>query len=144
MKIFSLFLICAIIIFQGIILKYIIKREILGDIYLVTELMETDLHRIVRSQIDLTDEHVQYFVYQMLRACLYIHSASIIHRDIKPSNILVNENCDIKIWYLEIQTNSDFGLSRKLSEEKGENLTEYVVTRFYRAPEIMLSSHHVK
>ncbi len=80
----------------------IIGREILGDIYLVTELMETDLHRIVRSQIELTDEHVQYFVYQMLRACLYIHSANIIHRDIKPSNILVNENCDIKIWYLSI------------------------------------------
>ena len=38
---------------------------------------------------------------------------------------------------------SDFGLSRSLSKEKGEDLTEYVVTRFYRAPEIMLSSHEV-
>ena len=38
---------------------------------------------------------------------------------------------------------SDFGLSRNLSKEKGEDLTEYVVTRFYRAPEIMLSSHEV-
>ena len=39
---------------------------------------------------------------------------------------------------------SDFGLSRSLSKEKGEDLTEYVVTRFYRAPEIMLSSHEVR
>jgi mitogen-activated protein kinase 1/3 len=71
----------------------------------------------------------------MLRAFKYIHSANIIHRDLKPSNILLNENCDLKIC--------DFGLSRNLSKEKGEDLTEYVVTRFYRAPEIMLSSHEV-
>jgi len=68
-----------------------------------------------------------------MRAFKYIHSAGIIHRDLKPSNILLNENCELKIC--------DFGLSRNLSKEKGEDLTEYVVTRFYRAPEIMLSSH---
>jgi serine/threonine protein kinase len=68
-----------------------------------------------------------------LRSFKYIHSCDIIHRDLKPSNILLNENCDVKLC--------DFGLSRNLSKEKGEDLTEYVVTRFYRAPEIMLSSH---
>ena len=80
-----------------------------------------------------------------MRAFKYIHSANIIHRDLKPSNILLNENCDLKIWYVTsfITLNSDFGLSRNLSKEKGEVLTEYVVTRFYRAPEIMLSSHEV-
>jgi serine/threonine protein kinase len=58
---------------------------------------------------------------------------------------LLNENCDLKIWYKQIKKvyilYSDFGLSRNLSKEEGEDLTEYVVTRFYRAPEIMLSSH---
>jgi len=48
----------------------------------------------------------------------------------------------LKLW-LNIIIFSDFGLSRNLSKEKGEDLTEYVVTRFYRAPEIMLSSHEV-
>ena len=95
--------------------------------------METDLNRVIKSKQKLTDEHIQYFIYQILRAFLYIHSARIIHRDLKPSNILLNENCDVKLC--------DFGLSRNLSKEKGEDLTEYVVTRFYRAPEIMLSSH---
>lgn len=69
----------------------------------------------------------------MLRAFKYLHSANIIHRDLKPSNILLNENCELKIC--------DFGLSRNLSKHKNEDLTEYVVTRYYRAPEIMLSSH---
>ncbi len=68
-----------------------------------------------------------------MRAFKYIHSAGVIHRDLKPSNVLLNENCDLKIC--------DFGLSRSLSKEKKEDLTEYVVTRFYRSPEIMLSSH---
>lgn len=69
----------------------------------------------------------------MLRALKYLHSAKIIHRDIKPSNALLNENCELKLC--------DFGLSRTLSNEIGEDLTEYVVTRYYRAPEIMLSKH---
>lgn len=107
--------------------------EVLGEIYLVTELLETDLNRVIKSGQALSEDHVRYFVYQILRACLFIHSAKIIHRDLKPSNILLNESCDLKIC--------DFGLSRNLSEQKGEDLTEYVVTRFYRAPEIMLSSH---
>lgn len=109
------------------------ETEMLGDVYLVTELMETDLNRVIRSKQELTDDHIAYFVYQILRAFKFIHSANIIHRDLKPSNILLNESCDVKLW--------DFGLSRNLSLQKQEDLTEYVVTRFYRAPEIMLSSH---
>jgi serine/threonine protein kinase len=107
--------------------------ETLGDVYLVTELMETDLNRVIRSKQELSDEHIAYFTYQILRAFKFIHSANIIHRDLKPSNILLNEHCDLKLC--------DFGLSRSLSIQKQEDLTEYVVTRFYRAPEIMLSSH---
>ena len=71
-------------------------------------------------------------MYQLLRGMLYIHSSNIIHRDLKPSNLLLNKSCDLKIC--------DFGLARGY-EENNSTLTEYVVTRFYRAPEIMLSSH---
>eukprot|EP00126_Sphaerothecum_destruens_P006559 Sdes_comp19419_c0_seq1m10771 len=100
--------------------------EEMKDIYLVTELMGADLHNIIRFQ-ELTDDHVQFLVYQILRGLKYVHSAGIIHRDLKPSNIAVNENCDLKIL--------DFGLARIADPE----MTGYVATRWYRAPEIMLT-----
>lgn len=100
------------------------------DVYIVTDLMETDLHRIIYSKQSLSDDHIQYFVYQILRGLKYIHSANVLHRDLKPSNLLLNSNCDLKIC--------DFGLARGVDDEAVE-LTEYVVTRWYRAPEIMLS-----
>lgn len=149
------------------------------DVYIVSELMETDLHRIIYSRQELTDEHLQvrlrfarsrvshvyinreralanthilicmlwgthcplfptltaftlpclsstrsifpvflqYFVYQMLVALKYIHSAEVIHRDLKPSNILLNADCSLKIC--------DFGLARGLDAEDA-SLTEYV------------------
>ena len=59
------------------------------DIYIITELMETDLHRVIYSRQDLSEDHIQYFVYQLLRGLLYMHSANVIHRDIKPSNLLL-------------------------------------------------------
>ena len=74
------------------------------DIYIVTDLMETDLHRVIYSKQELSDEHIQYFLYQLLRGLLHIHSANVAHRDLKPSNILVNKNCDLKIC--------DLGLGR--------------------------------
>jgi len=100
-----------------------------NDVYLVYELMDTDLHQIVRSSQGLTDEHSQYFLYQILRGLKYVHTAKVLHRDLKPSNLLLNANCDLKIC--------DFGLART-SAEKGL-MTEYVVTRWYRAPELLLS-----
>ncbi|KAL9367713.1 hypothetical protein Peur_038912 [Populus x canadensis] len=100
------------------------------DVYIATELMDTDLHHIVRSNQGLSEEHCQYFLYQTLRGLKYIHSANVIHRDLKPSNLLVNANCDLKIC--------DFGLARPTSEN--EFMTEYVVTRWYRAPELLLNS----
>jgi mitogen-activated protein kinase 7 len=103
------------------------------EIYLVQELMEADLHQIIRSQQPLTDSHFQYFIYQILRGLKYIHSANALHRDLKPGNILVNANCELKIC--------DFGLARGLMEKPDPTgfMTEYVATRWYRAPEIMLS-----
>jgi mitogen-activated protein kinase 1/3 len=102
------------------------------DIYIVTDLMETDLHRVIYSKQPLTEEHHCYFVHQILRGLIYLHSASVVHRDLKPSNLLVNKNCDLKIC--------DFGLARVLTtrEEDTRGRTDYVVTRWYRAPEVVL------
>jgi mitogen-activated protein kinase 1/3 len=100
------------------------------DVYIVSDLMATDLHRVIYSRHALSDEHIAFFMYQMLCAMKYVHSANVIHRDLKPSNILVNANCELKIC--------DFGLARGIFPEEELELTEYVVTRWYRAPEIML------
>ena len=91
------------------------------DIYIVTNLMESDLERIIRSKQSLTNQHFQYFLYQILRGLKYIHSANVLHRDLKPSNILVNANCDLAVC--------DFGLARGYRQEGQDTLTEYVVTR---------------
>ncbi|KAJ7947748.1 Mitogen-activated protein kinase [Quillaja saponaria] len=106
------------------------EREKFNDVYIIYELMDTDLHQIIRSSQTLTDEHCQYFLYQLLRGLKYIHSANVLHRDLKPSNLLLNASCDLKIC--------DFGLARTTSET--DFMTEYVVTRWYRAPELLLNS----
>uniref|UniRef100_A0A0G2KB06 mitogen-activated protein kinase n=1 Tax=Rattus norvegicus TaxID=10116 RepID=A0A0G2KB06_RAT len=130
--------------------------EDFSEVYLVTTLMGADLNNIVKCQA-LSDEHVQFLVYQLLRGLKYIHSAGIIHRvgaaegeghplclgswpyhthalctlqDLKPSNVAVNEDCELRIL--------DFGLARQADEE----MTGYVATRWYRAPEIMLNWMH--
>ncbi|KAJ5265222.1 uncharacterized protein N7525_007426 [Penicillium rubens] len=98
------------------------------DLYIVTDCMMTDLHHLLRaSSKPLECQFIQFFTYQMLRGLKYIHSAGVIHRDLKPSNILINDNCDLKIC--------DFGLAR----EQDAQMTGYVATRYYRAPEIMLT-----
>ncbi|CAL0304107.1 unnamed protein product [Lupinus luteus] len=104
-------------------------KENFNDVYIVYELMDTDLHQIIQSNQSLTDEHCQYFLYQLLRGLKYIHSANVLHRDLKPSNLLLNANCDLKVC--------DFGLARTTSET--DFMTEYVVTRWYRAPELLLN-----
>ncbi|CAL1699346.1 unnamed protein product [Somion occarium] len=96
------------------------------EVYLIQELMETDMHRVIRTQ-DLSDDHAQYFIYQTLRALKALHSADVIHRDLKPSNLLLNANCDLKVC--------DFGLARsvKTAEPSGTEtgfMTEYVATRW--------------
>jgi mitogen-activated protein kinase 7 len=106
-----------------------------NEVYLYEELMECDLAAIIRSGQPLTDAHFQSFIYQILCGLKYIHSANVLHRDLKPGNLLVNADCELKIC--------DFGLARGFSNEP-DNVaagfqTEYVATRWYRAPEIMLS-----
>ena len=102
------------------------------DIYLMSDVMDSDMHRIISSSQALSEDHCQWFLYQILRGLKYVHSANVIHRDLKPSNLLLNANCDLKI--------TDFGLARAIDEECGAGgiMTQYVVTRWYRAPEILL------
>jgi len=99
------------------------------------EPMEADLYQIIRSGQQITNAHVQYFIYQVLRGMKYIHTAHVVHRDLKPGNLLVNSDCELKIC--------DLGLSRgydaRADEENATHMTEYVATRWYRAPEVMLS-----
>ena len=59
--------------------------------------METNLQHVIQGTHNLTDDHIQFFVYQILRALKYIHSAGIIHGEIRPSNLLINSNCDLKV-----------------------------------------------
>lgn len=103
------------------------------DVYIVQDLMETDLYKLLKTQ-HLSNDHICYFLYQILRGLKYIHSANVLHRDLKPSNLLLNTTCDLKIC--------DFGLARVADPDHDHTgfLTEYVATRWYRAPEIMLNS----
>jgi len=68
-----------------------------NDIYLVLEFMETDLHKIIYSKNKLTDDHIQFFIYQILSGLKYMHSANVIHRDLKPGNLLLNSDCELKV-----------------------------------------------
>lgn len=64
--------------------------------YIVQCLMETDLYKLLKTQ-KLSNDHICYFLYQILRGLKYIHSANVIHRDLKPSNLLLNTTCDLKV-----------------------------------------------
>lgn len=109
---------------------------VFNEVYLVTELCDADLHTVINSDTPLSEDHVQFFAYHILRALLYLHSANVVHRDLKPMNVLVMKNCDIKLC--------DFGLARGRAGFDREDdkwlRTEYVGTRWYRAPEVVLTS----
>uniref|UniRef100_A0A8C6Q9T0 mitogen-activated protein kinase n=1 Tax=Nothobranchius furzeri TaxID=105023 RepID=A0A8C6Q9T0_NOTFU len=97
--------------------------------YMVMPFVYQDLSHIMKKK-RLTDQIIKYLFYQLLKGLKYIHSAGIIHRDLKPGNLAVSENCDLKIL--------DFGLARQTESE----MTGYVVTRWYRAPEIIFNWMH--
>ena len=111
----------------------VIKAENDLDLYLVFDYMEADLFNVIRANI-LQDIHKKFIIYQILKAIKFIHSADIIHRDLKPSNIFINSDCHVKL--------GDFGLARTLGHNPHiQNMvTEYVATRWYRAPEMILAA----
>jgi len=110
--------------------------EHFNDVYIVTQRMDQDLQSIVFSKTPLSEDQTQWILYQCLAGLKYLHSAGVAHRDLKPANLLIDlESCDVKIC--------DFGLSRIIEEDSGsavsgEAQTLYVVTRWYRAPEVLL------
>lgn len=106
------------------------------EIYLVYDLVDNDLSRIIWSKQLLSGDHIKCFIYQILGGVNYIHSANVLHRDLKPDNILINANCDLKIC--------DFGLARTTAKEESEFMTNYVVGRWYRAPELLLGSYNYR
>lgn len=125
-----------------------------GAINLIFESFDTDLYAILRSvdkkQNTLSDDMIQFFVYQLLSAVGYMHSAQVVHRDLKPGNILVR-CCDCHIKLI------DFGLARvtphgeaqefTVSSSSSSNvrrrprrqLTQEVVALWYRSPELLLA-----
>uniref|UniRef100_A0A1I7X870 Protein kinase domain-containing protein n=1 Tax=Heterorhabditis bacteriophora TaxID=37862 RepID=A0A1I7X870_HETBA len=113
--------------------------------------MEADLHNVIKKVTILKDVHKQYIMCQLFRAIRFLHSGNVLHRDLKPSNVLLDADCRVKL--------ADFGLARSLSSvhmiviwmissqledyPEGQNmpeLTEYVATRWYRSPEILLAA----
>ncbi|SMN20364.1 similar to Saccharomyces cerevisiae YPR054W SMK1 Middle sporulation-specific mitogen-activated protein kinase (MAPK) required for production of the outer spore wall layers [Maudiozyma saulgeensis] len=105
-------------------------------LYCYQELIDYDLSKVIHSSVQLTEFHIRYFTYQILCGLKYIHSAGVIHRDLKPGNILCTVNGCLKIC--------DFGLARgieqiEVTKFQQQDITNYVATRWYRAPEIILS-----
>lgn len=114
----------------------VIRAQNDKDIYLIFEYMDTDLHAVIKKGTLLKDIHKRYVMYQLFKAIKYLHSGNVIHRDQKPSNVLLDTDCIVKLC--------DFGLARSLNQIQEDSgnpaLTEYVATRWYRAPEILLGS----
>uniref|UniRef100_A0A7S4ETW2 Mitogen-activated protein kinase n=2 Tax=Chrysotila carterae TaxID=13221 RepID=A0A7S4ETW2_CHRCT len=114
----------------------VLKADNDRDLYLVFEYLETDLHAAIRANV-LQDIHQRYILWQTLVALKFMHSADLLHRDMKPSNLLLNSDCLMKV--------ADFGLARSMTEVNNVDvespiLTDYVATRWYRAPEILMGS----
>lgn len=114
-------------------------HEVKQELYYVIESMEIDLDKIInKSEQILTEPHIKCLMKQLLEGLKAIHSLGVNHRDIKPANLLVNQDCQLRI--------TDFGLARFVGKVDYEHInesvtpmTEYVVTRWYRAPEILLA-----
>ncbi|KAM0929643.1 hypothetical protein ACQ4PT_001657 [Festuca glaucescens] len=106
------------------------RLDLFTDVYLTTELLHTDLHKLPYEEKALSEGHIQSYIYQLLCGVKYLHSANIVHRDLKPQNLLLTENATI----LKI---CDFGEARI----SGNHMTRHVGTLPYKAPEILLHSN---
>lgn len=106
------------------------------ELYMMMELADTDLHRLIQSSCPLSDGHVRVIMFQLLCGIQALHENGVLHRDLKPGNILLNKDCELKI--------TDFGLARMIPKQHANPsnatpMTEYVITRWYRPPELMLA-----
>ena len=106
------------------------KRK--GNLYLVFEFVDKNLLELLQEHPQgLDPDLIRYLIYQLCKAIKYMHDQNIIHRDVKPENLLITENMELKLC--------DFGFSRLISGSCTEKLTDYVATRWYRAPELLLT-----
>jgi serine/threonine protein kinase len=111
-------------------LKECFRRK--GKLYLVFEYVDKNLYELLEETPNGLDPAiVKKIIYQLCKAVMYIHSNDMIHRDIKPENVLVTSDHSVKVC--------DFGFARSMPQ-KGGVLTDYVATRWYRAPELLLGS----
>ena len=111
-----------------------------SELYISMELMDTSLHSIIKSRQALSLEHQQSLVTQLLLGVQAMHKCGVLHRDLKPENLLVTSDCQLRI--------TDLGLARSMENQAtggrtGPAMTEYVVTRWYRAPELLLATERV-
>jgi serine/threonine protein kinase len=114
-----------------------------SDVYLVTDMMEADLRDVLDSTMALENAHVQFLMFQLLQAIAFIHDCDILHRDIKPENILVNSDCSLRLCDFGLARGCDFEIK---DEEEGASTrlsTNYVQTRQYRAPELLLNADRI-
>ena len=106
------------------------KRK--GNLYLVFEFVEKNLLELLQEHPQGLDPNlIRHLIYQLCKAIKYMHDQNIIHRDVKPENLLITENMELKLC--------DFGFARLISGSCTEKLTDYVATRWYRAPELLLT-----
>lgn len=124
-------------------LKEVIRSDN-SELYLIFELLQTDMHDFIkkkRKSRDYFDEQeIKFIVYSILRGISYIHKRGFFHRDLKPDNILIfskDESAPISIENTSVKI-SDFGLCREINSMPP--FTEYISTRWYRAPESVLRS----
>eukprot|EP01022_Parablepharisma_sp_SALTPOND_P025643 TRINITY_DN601_c0_g1_i2.p1 TRINITY_DN601_c0_g1~~TRINITY_DN601_c0_g1_i2.p1 ORF type:complete len:307 (+),score=25.22 TRINITY_DN601_c0_g1_i2:202-1122(+) len=105
-----------------------------GILYLVFEYLEKSLLEVLEDRPNgLDPETVRKYIYQLLKAIDFCHRQNVIHRDVKPENLLVNIDLTLKIC--------DFGFARTVSS-RGNDMTDYVATRWYRAPELLLGTNN--
>ena len=106
------------------------KRK--GNLYLVFEFVDKNLLELLQEHPQGLDPTlIRHLIYQLCKAIKYMHDQNIIHRDVKPENLLITDKMELKLC--------DFGFSRLISGTCTEKLTDYVATRWYRAPELLLT-----
>ncbi|XP_069492951.1 cyclin-dependent kinase-like 5 isoform X4 [Ambystoma mexicanum] len=116
-------------------LKEAFRRR--GKLYLVFEYVEKNMLELLEEMPNgVPPDKAKNYIYQLIKAIHWCHKNDIVHRDIKPENLLISYNDILKLC--------DFGFARNLSEGSNANYTEYVATRWYRSPELLLGAPYGK